>query len=224
MHSPLHSTKGNVTCNRAVRASSWWKSATAMWLDVSTFIKASISDSTSTAIRITETMVTACRSGGGSEGRGNEIESGDTFSAPHERIKTFHASSTTTCCASVCKHSQSVKQGCKYYVMESNTPVLPLIASTARSYPCPEVFLRVIQFTDDNPPNLYEETRLVASFTALGSCERHQTDEHRRGCGVTLAELHHSSKFTSYSPMAPATELSNIPSIALLPRSNRRNR
>lgn len=50
---------GNVTCRRAVTASWSLKSATAMWLDVSTLMNINVSDKKSTTIRVTDATVTA---------------------------------------------------------------------------------------------------------------------------------------------------------------------
>lgn len=60
--SPLHSTNGNVMCNLAVTASWSWKSATAMWLAVSTLTYMSSSEKTRTVMSTTEAIVTAYRS------------------------------------------------------------------------------------------------------------------------------------------------------------------
>lgn len=58
VHSPVQPMYGKVTCRRAVTASWSWKSATAMWLDVSTLMNINISDKKSTTMRVTDATVT----------------------------------------------------------------------------------------------------------------------------------------------------------------------
>lgn len=63
-------------CNRAVTASWSWKSATAMWLAVSTLTYITTSENTRTVISSTEAIVTACRS---REKHGKGVNNGVLF-------------------------------------------------------------------------------------------------------------------------------------------------